>query len=703
MSRQAEGRVTDARGAPLAGIAVSNGERIVLSGRDGRFRLSVDPDRHAHVFVSLPSGWDAANGFYRNLEQCHRGETAFVLRRRRGTGGGVPFVVITDIHYGHLPPSGAAATRALRHELKALARRLPRSRFIIAAGDLTERGVRGDLLKVRQLFEESQRPVFPMFGNHDYITEAKTPGNPKPWSRHYLEIMGPTWYSFDWSGFHFTLYVNQDFALSEPMIAARNRWLAADLRLAAQRGLEKIVVCHFPPSMSFARRLARLGVRLLVTGHFHCFRTYRLGGLRVVGIPSFMRGGIDMMPRGALEVNARSGKDIRFQFVPLAPAFDRTRPLPRRRVIWSRKVSDYFHRSGPVLDGEGRLYVAGSADLRGGVGRVHCLDAERGRRIWGTPVDGAVKSGVTLDGDRVWALTQTGTLFCLDRSDGRVVWKRRLAQSPDRWLNAPPVVCKGVVVAGHSGGGIEAFDARSGRRIWHVNADRAPFVNSAGDVWPNYTAPVTRDGRVVIPFRGSSLQCFAARTGTAVWRFDVPFDFYMPEPVVWRDSIWVPNRQPGDDLSRVDLATGTVVARARSKGITVSWSASDDSLFLVVLDKWIGGQGRLQCRSAVSGRFRWERVLGHDTAHAYQYYAFDGPNSQAAPVLFKQTGNPGDPRLYVSCTDGTLRAFDPDSGRGLGAIDLGSPMFTAPVFREERFWANLWSGHVVCGTIGLRY
>jgi len=38
--------------------------------------------------------------------------------------------------------------------------------------------------------------------------------------------------------------------------------------------------------------------------------------------------------------------------------------------------------------------------------------------------------------------------------------------------------------------------------------------------------------------------------------------------------------------------------------------------------------------------------------------------------------------------------------RGLGAIDLGSPMFTAPVFREERFWANLWSGHVVCGTIG---
>lgn len=689
-----QGRVIDAQGRGLGGVPVSNGEAIVLTDHDGRFAIHTDVRRHTHVFVTMPARCEAASGWHRSIMQWRGGDRTFILGRRPGrTDQGRPlrFSVITDIHYGEVPPPGAAATRDLRSKLQGLHRRLPDTQFIIAAGDLTDRGERENLLRVRKVFEQADRPVWPLFGNHDHIEEHRAGQSSRPWARNYLNTFGPLWYSFDRGHCHFSTYTTEDNVLTGPLIEAKQKWLGADLRLAAKRGLERIVIFHFPPTLEFAKWLARRGVRLVVTGHYHCFRTYRIGDLHVVSIPSFLKGGIDMMPRGALDVITRKGHEIRYEYVPLAPAFEKVRRMPARRVAWSKKLSHYFHRAAPVLDRDGRLYVAGSYDLVGGDAAVYCLNATTGRTIWKTPIDGAVKSVVTLDGDRLFANTQTGTLWCLDKHGGRVLWSRRLAQQPNRWINARPMASDGVVLTGHSRGGLEAFDTKRGRRIWHINADQPPFSHNS-DTWPNYVAPVVHGGRALICFRGQRIDCVDITTGQPHWQIEQRWDYYIPEPVVWGDSAWLANHQPEDDLVHVDLSNGRIVAKAPARGVTVSWSAADDDLYAVVLDKWTKGQARLHCRSARSGRLRWQRILGRDTSHAYQYTAEHGPNCQAPPVRY------GDD-LFVACTDGTLRRFNPHSGRLRDQIDLGSPLYTAPVFADNRFWITLWSGHVVCGSL----
>jgi outer membrane protein assembly factor BamB len=244
------------------------------------------------------------------------------------------------------------------------------------------------------------------------------------------------------------------------------------------------------------------------------------------------------------------------------------------------------------------------------------------------------------------------------------------------------------VIAGHPRGGLEAFEIAGGERRWHRNADQSPFTNSNGDVWPNYFTPVAAGDRMILG-HGRALTCLDTRTGNVLWEHATPYPYYLPGALVSSGSVWVPNAQPNDRLVRLRLADGQVMRRASAAGIPVSWTAVDDRLFIVVLDKWIGGQGHLQCRSAATGRMIWHRPLGGDPAHAYQYYASDGPPCQAPPRLV------GD-RLYLACTDGSIRTFNPSTGANAGAVCLESPLFSAPLIDGDRLWSALWSGRVAC-------
>ena len=260
------GRVIEERGRGLADVAVSNGEAVVLTDRAGRYELAVDPLRHTHVFVTVPPGWAAVDTCHHPLEQWCGGLRTFMLRRRGRVRRSIRFAAVTDLHYDRTR-DGAVATRRLRRALSEVVDRAEDAEFIIAAGDLSDRGFRSDLEQVARLLREPDRPVFPVFGaGHDALEERKIVKTDKPWCRHYLEFIGPIWYSFEWGRFHFSIWANEDHHFTEPMLSAKGRWLTRDLKLAAQRGLERIVVVHCPPNGRLLRKLSRLGVRLVLGG-----------------------------------------------------------------------------------------------------------------------------------------------------------------------------------------------------------------------------------------------------------------------------------------------------------------------------------------------------------------------------------------------------------------------------------------------------
>ena len=91
-------------------------------------------------------------------------------------------------------------------------------------------------------------------------------------------------------------------------------------------------------------------------------------------------------------------------------------------------------------------------------------DNDRGPGPRGTP---------TLDGDRLYALSETGDLACLRTSDGTVVWQRNIlkefrAENPYWLLSESPLVDGNLVIVspGGRGAGMVALDKMSGKTVW---------------------------------------------------------------------------------------------------------------------------------------------------------------------------------------------------------------------------------------------
>ena len=89
-------------------------------------------------------------------------------------------------------------------------------------------------------------------------------------------------------------------------------------------------------------------------------------------------------------------------------------------VLWRQRL-DGTMRAGPLLDGD-RLYVATEAQPDG---RVYAIRLRDGVKIWRTRV-GSVAAPLAYDGDALYAGTEGGAVVRLDPEGGRVAWRRML-------------------------------------------------------------------------------------------------------------------------------------------------------------------------------------------------------------------------------------------------------------------------------------
>lgn len=255
--------------------------------------------------------------------------------------------------------------------------------------------------------------------------------------------------------------------------------------------------------------------------------------------------------------------------------------------------------------------------------RVVALDAASGRELWrfdpgshryGQPSNGTgfVHRGVALwtgGRERRVFINSRWRLIALDAATGKAVpgfgegGEVDLTAGLDRPVNrlhytntSPPVVWGDLVIVGNGvgdrlmyrndpPGDVQAFDARTGRRVWRFRTVPAPgeFGHDTwgGDSWrvtghTNVWAPFTVDsarGLVYLPVGtpsndwyggtrpganlfGESIVCLDARTGRRIWHFQVVhhglWDYDLPAPpnvVTLRgrsgpvDAVLVPTKQ----------------------------------------------------------------------------------------------------------------------------------------------------------------
>ncbi|MGW5335406.1 outer membrane protein assembly factor BamB family protein [Streptomyces bauhiniae] len=135
---------------------------------------------------------------------------------------------------------------------------------------------------------------------------------------------------------------------------------------------------------------------------------------------------------------------------------------------------------------------------------VHALDVATGRRRFKTR-DVAWSMAVA-DG-RIHA-SDGPTLFALDAREGTDLWR----VSTDAWVYALHAD-HGTVVTGTRGGGVQAWEAAAGRKLWEISGCQTDFESPEA-------GPAVHDGTVYV-WQDARLRALEARTGDERWSYPI--------------------------------------------------------------------------------------------------------------------------------------------------------------------------------------
>ncbi len=178
------------------------------------------------------------------------------------------------------------------------------------------------------------------------------------------------------------------------------------------------------------------------------------------------------------------GRRPRFQTPELARDWNATPP----RELWRRPLGEGFSSFSVV--GE----VAFTQTQQGALECVVCLDWRTGETRWVSADTVRFASSLggngpratpTVHDGRVYALGATGRLHCLDASDGKRLWSQDLpvafaADAPDwGYSGSPLIVAERVVVSagGSDGRSLVAFELLTGQLAWGGGHERAAYAS----------------------------------------------------------------------------------------------------------------------------------------------------------------------------------------------------------------------------------
>jgi len=212
------------------------------------------------------------------------------------------------------------------------------------------------------------------------------------------------------------------------------------------------------------------------------------------------------------------------------------RELPPQPRAWMEPVNrhrmPYDRCYEPIV--MGRTLVFGSARNDAVIG----LDTRTGSEKWRFYTNGPVRLPPAALGEKVYAVSDDGCLYCLEIETGKLVWKFRGGPSERKVLGnerlismwparGGPVIADGAVyfAAGiwpFMGVFVHALDAESGKVIW-TNDGSAPRFMMQIKRGPAFDGPAPQGAivavgdRLLVPCGRSVPACFDRRTGELIY------------------------------------------------------------------------------------------------------------------------------------------------------------------------------------------
>jgi outer membrane protein assembly factor BamB len=173
-----------------------------------------------------------------------------------------------------------------------------------------------------------------------------------------------------------------------------------------------------------------------------------------------------------------------------------------------------------------RIFVQGT---NGSSSVLFCLNRADGKTVWTAPIGSKVDEGrgngprstPTIDGDRVYALTENGDLSCLRTRDATRLWSKNIlkefgGQNPGWLISESPLIDGDhvIVTPGGNGAGIVALDKMTGKAIW-TSKD---LSDQAG-----YSSCIAADiggVRTIMNFTSKAAVGVRANDGKLMWRYE---------------------------------------------------------------------------------------------------------------------------------------------------------------------------------------
>jgi outer membrane protein assembly factor BamB len=201
------------------------------------------------------------------------------------------------------------------------------------------------------------------------------------------------------------------------------------------------------------------------------------------------------------------------------------REWPRSGPALTWSASQLGAGYGSVSVAGGRVFVQGMKNRQS---VVTSLDRATGKPVWSVALGSAQENDrgsgprgtPSVDGDRVYVLTENGDLVCLLVADGKVVWRRNIFKDFGgrniNWLVSESPLVDGnriIVSPGGRNAGMAALDKMTGMTIWVSKelSDEAGYASSVVADVQGVRTIMTLTGNAGIGVRASD--------GKLMWRY----------------------------------------------------------------------------------------------------------------------------------------------------------------------------------------
>lgn len=679
----------------IGGIGVSDGRDVVLTDSIGYYDLPNSNQDANVVFISIPGNYLKTSNYYYVLYSKDSKRNYNFSIQPSAEKPDFSFIQVSDIHLWH-----ADRIPDFLNHIRSMEKEFPETDMVISTGDMGTDNLIESLIRYKDATFQSRFIWKTLMGNHDEIYQYD-------YTQHFRYVFGPDYYSFDYAGWHF-IFLNSIHLSDHKM---NTDWFKNDMQVVG-KNKPTILFMHFHPEESHFEIWKNYPtIKAVFSGHWHGIKNLDISGIKSYNTSTYRFGGIDYTPGGYRRMVIKNDSlisDYQFYINPEwtqsvdfpACVTSRQRITPQQakawgnwttykgdnrrqghcseavkiplKLLWKTRLSEMTHIASPVI-ADGKVFITARDFNRIDQNYLYCLNLSDGMVIWKKSLTSPVLLSLAVSRDLLVMQDQKGRVMAMD-FQGEIRWcNDEVAALPlGHWIEGVPVISGDTIWVGNLSE-MAALRRNDGQIIWKKRlGDDGVFSNAilsgnnqvlaSGSIWSTYGLLMVgkKDGEIVQDIKSAGISNALVFADHKAWALD-----FQGTLTGWDDQSWQKISEYKMDQSSWSVITPSV---------------EKDYVYM------IGGSGQVVCFNWKKNKTEWTYLLG---AGKYRFVPYhDDRNAFSGSPLFNSS------YLFVGASDGALHIVNRRTGKLVQRINFGSPIVATPAVVGPVMVVPTWDGEI---------